>query len=173
MKLKITTYELPEKYSFMKDPDFYTVEHYNENGELTGKGYYGISEQSERDCPVKAVYIDDDAKRFLWRREYDQLNDTDRRAILAVFPDILERDAAHLKKVCEIVKIASVNILKHFGETCSRCGGSGSYAQSVAFTLVSNGICHKCGGRGTQLPRLTDKKVAEIAKFFTERRQGK
>ena len=70
------------------------------------------------------------------------------------------------------------NLSRHYaavidGEPCARCGGSGSYARSVAYTKVDDGICHKCNGSGKQLPRLTDKKIAEIAKFFTERRQNK
>lgn len=171
MKTKLTTYEPPASRPHRLF--FYTIEHYDESGKMTGKSYCGISEQEANTYPVKAVYIDDDAKRFLWRQAYDRLDNTDRKTVLAVFPDILERDAAKLKAVHDVVKIARLNIRKHFGEPCTRCGGSGNYALSVAFTEIDNGICHKCGGSGKQLPRLTDKKIAEIAKFFTERRQNK
>lgn len=173
MKIKLTTYEPPANFPACCICDFHTVEHYDESGKMTGKSYCGISVEGANTYPIKAVYIDDDAKRFLWRQAYDRLDNTARKAVLSVFPDILEKDAAKLKTVNDIVKIARLNIRKHFGEPCARCGGSGSYARSVAFTLVDDGICHKCGGSGKQLPRLTDKRVAEIAKFFTERRQSK
>lgn len=173
MKTKLTTYVPPADFPACCVGDFYTIEHYDENGKMTGISYHGISTDVPRTCAVKAVYIDDDVPRFLWRQDFDRLNDRDRKSVLAVFPDILEKDAVKLKAVRDIVTIARKNILKHFGEVCTRCGGSGSYAQSVAWTRVCNGICHKCVGTGKQLPRLTDKKVAEIAKFFTERRQGK
>ena len=173
MKIKLITYEPPASLPSCCIGDFHTVEYYDESGNMTGKAYCGISEQGANTYPVKAVYVDDDAKRFLWRQAYDRLDNTDRKAIAAVFPDILERDAAKLKAVHDIVHIARVNIRKHFGEPCARCGGSGSYARSVAYTKVDDGICHKCNGSGKQLPRLTDKKIAEIAKFFTERRQNK
>lgn len=173
MKMKLTTYEPPATLPSCCIGDFHTVEYYDENGKMTGKSYCGISEQGANTYPVKAVYIDDDAKRFLWRQAYDRLDNTDRKAALAVFPDLLEKDAAKLKTPRDIVTIALLNIRKYFGETCTRCGGSGSYAVSVAYTEVDDGVCHKCGGSGKQTPRLTDKKVAEIAKFFTERRQNK
>lgn len=164
MKIKLTTYEPPSNLPVY---DFHTVEYYDESGKMTGKAYCGISEQGANTYPIKAVYIDADAKRFLWRQTYDRLDNTDKKALLAVFPDILRKDAATLKAVRDIVAIARAKIRKHFGVPCARCGGSGSYARSVAFTLVDDGICHKCGGFGKKLPRLTDRKVAEIAKFFT------
>ncbi len=170
MKIKLTTYEPPANLPVC---DFHTVEYYDESGKMTCKAYHGISEQGANTYPEKAVYIDDDVKQFLWRQAYDRLDSTDRKAVLAVFPDILEKDGAKLKAVHDVVTIARLNIRKHFGEPCARCCGSGSYARLVAFTLVDDSICHKCCGSGKQLPRLTDKKVAEIAKFFTERRQSK
>lgn len=42
----------------------------------------------------------------------------------------------------------------------------GNYARAVAFTKVDNGVCHRCGGRGKVLPRLTNKLFAEISKHF-------
>lgn len=149
--------------------DFYTVEYYDESGKMTGKAYCGISEQVANTYPVKTVFVDDDAKRFLWWQAYNRLDNTDKKVLSAVFPNILEKDAAKLKVPSDIVAIARAKIRKYFGVPCARCGGSGSYARSVAFTLVDNGICHKCGGFGKQLPRLTDKKVLEMAKFFANK----
>jgi hypothetical protein len=171
MKMKLTVYEPPENFPTVCD--FRAIEYYNKNGDTVGKCFCGLSEETAKKCAVKAVYFDDDAKRFLWRQSYDRLAEIDRKAVLAVFPDILQWDAADLKDVRYIVKYARKNIQRHFGEVCDRCGGTGSYARSVAFTVVDNGICHKCGGTGKVLPRLTNKKVAEMANFFTDRRQGK
>lgn len=110
MKIKLTTYEPPATLPAACICDFHTVEYYDENGKMTGKAYHGISEQGANTYPVKAVYIDDDAKRFLWRQAYDRLDSTDCKAVLAVFPDILEKDAAKLKAVHDIVTIARLNI---------------------------------------------------------------
>lgn len=101
MKIKLTTYEPPADLPACCICDFHTVEYYDESGNITGKAYCGISEQGAATYKVKAVYIDDDAKRFLWRQNFDRLDNTDRKAILAVFPDILQKDAATLKTVTD------------------------------------------------------------------------
>ena len=173
MKIKLTTYEPPADLPACCICDFHTVEYYDESGNITGKAYCGISEQGAATYKVKAVYIDDDAKRFLWRQNFDRLDNTDRKAILAVFPDILQKDAATLKTVNELAKLARLYIMRHFGKPCTRCGGSGSYALSVAYTELHDGICHKCGGGGKELPRLTEKMIAKMTQDVIERRQAK
>ena len=90
------------------------------------------------------------------------LTDTERSLILSVFPDIESKDKTTLKTPQELHGIAFRKALRHFAVPCPRCGGSGSYAQSVAYTEVDSGVCHKCFGRGKVLPRLTAKKLEEI-----------
>lgn len=111
-------------------------------------------------------YEGEDAKREIWKIRFEKLDETDKRICNAVFPRLLEMDAATLKTPDVIARIARKKVTRQFGGTCPRCGGSGSYARSVAYTAVDDGICHLCRGSGRTFPRLTEKKIAEITEFF-------
>lgn len=116
--------------------------------------------------PAIEEYEGEAAKRELWRIYFDKLADADKRICNAVFPLLHEKDPLTLKMPAEIVRIARKKITRNFGHICPRCGGSGSYAKSVAYTEIDDGICHLCRGSGRAFPRLTEKKLAEIAEFF-------
>lgn len=161
MTTKLVIYD----YDIYGKPAYYS-ENTNADGSIKSWGYCGISEERAKITPIKEVYEGVAATVKLWDMAFDNLSDKDKQIVLSVFPNLLERDKTKLKPPCEIISIARAKIRKHFGITCSRCGGSGSYARSVAYTEVDDGICHLCGGSGKSLPRLTDKKLAEIKNYF-------
>lgn len=135
------------------------------NGSET-EAYCGITEAQTKSCETENVYTGDEAIRKFWDIKFEMLTDTERSLILSVFPDIESKDKTTLKTPQELHGIAFRKALRHFAITCPRCGGSGSYAQSVAYTEVDSGVCHKCFGRGKVLPRLTAKKLEEIKSYF-------
>lgn len=159
-KLIIYDYKIGERYG-------HYAEYSDKNGNVTGKSYAMISNSQAATLPILAVYEGKDAAAAFWDMEYAELTEKERETIMSVFPTLPQKDKSTLKHPRDILEIALARILKHFGVTCQRCGGSGSYARSVAFTIVDNGVCHKCGGSGKQLPPLTHKKLAEIKAFFT------
>lgn len=163
MTTKLVIYD----YDICGKPAYYS-ENANADGSIKSWGYCGISEEKAKITAIKEVYEGVAAAVKLWDMTFDNLSDKDKQIILSVFPTLLERDKVKLKPPCEIISIARAKIRKHFGITCPRCGGSGSYARSVAYTEVDDGICHLCGGSGKSLPRLTDKKLAEIKNYFLE-----
>lgn len=146
---------------------------FDENGKITRDSYVNLTPERAETLTVKETLTDASAKSRLWEIGFaDYTTPPDKKAILAVFPDLLERDKTKLKSPREIRDIAYRKIKKQFAVTCPRCGGSGSYARSVAYTEIDDGVCHLCGGSGKSLPRLTDKKLAEIKAFFMERKNG-
>ena len=52
---------------------------------------------------------------------------------------------------------------------CIKCGNQ--FEGSVHLTGIRR-ICHKCGGGGKELPRLTDKMFAKITQDVIERRHA-
>lgn len=145
-------------------PATYTEYHYSCGSK--GCGWSGITQEQSKTLPVKETYEGDAAIIKTWEIHFDQLDKQDKALIRAVFPDIDRRSKLQLKSPQEIAKIATIKSRKIFGITCTRCGGDGNYARAVAFTRVDNGICHKCGGRGKVLPRLTNKVLREISNYF-------
>lgn len=145
-------------------PAFY-LEAVYPNGSET-EAYCGITEAQTKSCETENVYTGDEAIRKFWDIKFGTLTDTERSLILSVFPDIESKDKTTLKTPQELHGIAFRKALRHFAVPCPRCGGSGSYAQSVAYTEVDSGVCHKCFGRGKVLPRLTAKKTRRNQKLF-------
>lgn len=148
-------------------PVFY-LEAIYPNGSET-EAYCGITEAQTKSCETENVYTGDEAIRKFWDIKFEMLTDTERSLILSVFPDIESKDKTTLKTPQELHGIAFRKALRHFAITCPRCGGSGSYAQSVAYTEVDSGVCHKCFGRGKVLPRLTAKNSMK-SKVISSRR---
>lgn len=161
---KLVTYK-----THYTQPAFY-LEAVYPNGSET-EAYCGITEAQTKSCETENVYTGDEAIRKFWDIKFGMLTDTERSLILSVFPDIESKDKTTLKTPQELHGIAFRKALRHFAVPCPRCGGSGSYAQSVAYTEVDSGVCHKCFGRGKVLPRLTAKKLEEIKNYF--RSEGK
>lgn len=114
------------------------------------------------DIPIEE-YDGDEAKRAYWYIKFDSptLPAVDKKLILAVFPNLFDNDAAKLKDPSVIAGIARKKAVREFGLVCPRCGGIGN-----VYTNVDHGICFRCRGRGKILPRLTDKKISQIADFF-------
>ncbi len=140
---------------------------FDESGKITSDSYVNLTSERAETLTVKDTLTDAAAKSKLWEINFtDYTTPPDKKAILAVFPDLLERDKTKLKSPREIRDIAYKKIKKQFGITCPRCGGSGSYAQSVAWTKCFEGVCLRCNGSGKVIPRLTDKKLAEIKTHF-------
>lgn len=163
MTTKLVIYD----YYICGKPVYYS-EGGNADGVVTYRSYHGITEERAKTTPIKEVYEGVAAEVKLWDMAFNDLPDKDKQTVLSVFPTLLERDKTKLKSPHKIITIARAKIRKHFGVTCPRCGGSGSYARSVAYTEIDDGVCHLCGGSGKSLPRLTEKKLAEIKAFFTE-----
>lgn len=129
----------------------------------TSKSWCGITREQAEQLPVKGIYEGAAAIRKYWEINFYNLTDIDQKLILAVFPNVLKSDKTPTKSPTELLYRANHTVIFSFGVKCSRCGGEGRYPSKV-----DDGICHKCGGRGVVLPRLTDKKLAEIAKHFSE-----
>lgn len=121
-----------------------------------------------KDAAPIEEYVGDAAEGEMWRIRFDRLDDLDKKICDAVYPTLHDKDPAKLKSPDVIVRMARRKIARDFGTPCRRCGGSGSYARSVAYTAVDDGVCHLCRGSGRSLPRLTDKKLAEIAAHYAE-----
>lgn len=148
-------------------PSYYS-EWVNKGGRVIQTSYTNITREQAEKMPVKEEYTGDDALRVLWRMKYDRLDSKEKQICLAVYPKMLDKDPLTLKDPRDIATLAAKYIRRYFGITCKRCGGTGSYSESIRFTEMDNGVCYKCHGRGKQLPPLTNKKLAEIAAFFSE-----
>lgn len=153
-KLVIYDYPLPR-------PVYYAESRYRDGA--TYKSWCGISPAQTEKYPVKEIYKGAAATRKLWEIEFDNLSDTDKKLIVAVFPKVLNKDKTPIKSPREILERAIARVRFAFGVKCPRCGGDGRYPSKI-----DNGVCHKCHGSGITMPRLTDKKLAVIAKFFSE-----
>jgi hypothetical protein len=141
---------------------------FDENGQTISDSYTNLTPELAETLTVKETLTGDAAKSKLWEIDFtDYTTPTDKKAILAVFPDLLDRCKIGLKAPRAIRDIAYKKIKKVFGVVCPRCGGSGSYAQSVAYTKCFEGVCLRCNGSGKIIPRLTDKKLAEIKAYFS------
>ena len=132
------------------------------------EGQECIFNAPERDAVPIEEYFGDAATGEMWKIRFDRLDDLDKKICNAVYPTLCDKDPAKLKSPDVIVRMARRKIARDFGTPCRRCGGSGSYARSVAYTEVDDGVCHLCRGSGRSLPRLTDKKLAEIAAHYAE-----
>lgn len=165
MITKLVIYDDPR----YKTPVFYCVGT-NTEGHVVSESWCGISKESAKTTPIKAVYEGKDAAIKMWEIGYEKLDKKQQQTILAVFPDLLTRDKSVLRPACKLIEVARSKIRRDFGITCPRCGGSGSYARSVAWTEVDNGVCHLCGGSGKRLPPLTNKKLAEITAHFASKK---
>lgn len=140
------------------------------------KAYFGgvsqswvnITREQAASAPILAEYYDDEVRRYQWQQEYEALQEKDVKIIDAVYPRWREKPQDLLKFPKDLLTEAKRFIIRRFGATCPRCGGSGSYAKSVAFTVMHDGICLRCGGGKKVLPRLTDKKLEEIKKYVLE-----
>lgn len=128
-----------------------------------GESWCGTTPEQAEKSPTKETYTGAAAIRKLWEIEFERLDETDKKLICAVFPNVDKKDEITLKySPADILRSAIIKARKVFGVACPRCGGDGHYPSEV-----DNGVCHKCGGRGVVMPRLTDKKLAEIAKHFS------
>lgn len=145
---------------------------YYENTALNGSGvtqsWANITPEQAARAPILAEYYDDEIRRYQWQQEYKALQEKDVKIIDAVYPRWREKPRDVLKFPQDLLTEAKRFIIRRFGITCPRCGGSGSYAKSVAFTVMHDGICLRCGGGKKVLPRLTDKKLEEIKKYVLE-----
>lgn len=144
------------------DYPFCTVAYYAKYSD-GGECWCGFSIiEHTKQFPVKAIYEGVAAIRKLWEIEFDELSNIDKKLIIATFPNILNADKTSAKRPREILERAIARVRFSFGVKCPRCSGEGHYP-----SRIDDGVCHKCHGSGIVLPRLTDKKLAEIAKRFS------
>ena len=148
-------------------PSYYS-EWVNKGGRVIQTSYTNITREQAEKMPVKEEYTGDDALRVLWRMKYDRLDSKEKQICLAVYPKMLDKDPLTLKDPRDIATLAAKYIRRYFGITCKRCGGTGSYSESVRFPKwITVFVINATGAEGNSRPSQA-KKLAEIAAFFSE-----
>jgi hypothetical protein len=104
-----------------------------------------------------------------WLKKWDFLHEIERKFILTICPEVLNRDLTKTKSPARILNVAWIRgknsgLLKY--KTCSRCGGSGEYS----FNRTHGSKCFKCEGKGEVLPYLTEKLITEIKKKIGDKK---
>lgn len=96
-----------------------------------------------------------DVKLRQWTASWTGLKADERELVLAIFPDLLERDQATLKHGHKLVDAAKATLIKR-GKiapvTCGRCGGCGQYS----YNQIDGTVCYGCGGSGKKYPATRD-----------------
>ena len=152
----------------------YTAKYgYTENGKFIARNYYAgivadsreealtrLQELAKNETFTEFVLMDElEEKRMAFEKDFSNVPRGEQKVILAIWPDLLEKDAAKLKPVAGIRKAAFAWLAKRgLTETCDRCGGSGEYS----FNLLDGTRCYKCGGSGKQFPKITKTLLAKI-----------
>lgn len=115
-----------------------------------------------------AEYRGTEARGRYWRIDFEHnFDESTRKLIVAVFPDILQRDASKLQSPKKVYNIVA-NLLRRADllKTCPRCGGTGNYS----FNHRDGSMCFQCHGFKYIFPKLTDEYIAKVEKHFAEQR---
>jgi hypothetical protein len=125
---------------------------------------------------VVTTYEGDEAVRQYWFIHFNEMSDTDKKFIEAVFPGLYDglNNPEKVRRIGMPKRLIGVSVARlakaevDFLVKCNRCGGSGKYS----FNYRDGSTCYGCNGIGKKLPKITNKWLDEVATFYRERYQA-
>lgn len=124
-----------------------------------------VTEQLQK-LPGTYALRDDEARLFLWKRDWKGLSANNRWMIETALREYKTDEDRMTQRVNNLVARAQARIMKAgFVKVCGRCGGTGRYS----YNMIDGTLCYGCRGRKQTVAKLDKATKKKIDQYFDER----